>query len=215
VTALEWHAAGTRLYETGIDRGVLYPSYNSGVVWNGLISVNEEVAGGDVESYYFDGVKYRDTVLSEDFKATIEAFSAPAEFSVCEGKRSLTPGLSVVHQNRPAFNLSYRTLIGNEVDGTDHGYLLHLVYNAKVSPQSRNNTTIGETIEPGVSQWSIVAAPPHAQISGVTYRPSPHLILDSRLIEESKLALIEALLYGTSEDDPLFPPQNLVYTLLA
>lgn len=208
---LMWNQVGTRFYETGVDRGVLYPNYLPGVAWNGLLSVDEDSSGGELESFYFDGIKYVDIVSNEDFKATIEAFSSPSEFAACEGQKTLSPGLFATQQPRSTFGFSYRTLIGNDLQGTDLGYKLHLVYNATAEPSSRKNQTLSGNVSPGTRQWTVYTVPPPT----TTYKPTGHLVIDSTLANPTKLANLENILYGTSDSAPSLPTQSTVISTLS
>lgn len=211
MTRLVWNQAGEKFYETGVDRGVLYPSTRPGVAWAGLISVDEGVSGGGVEAYHFDGIKYLDVVSSEDFEATIDAFSAPPEFYECDGSWSLAPGLFATHQRRSTFGLAYRTRIGNDIDGTEHGYKLHLVYNATAAPASRSNKSINDSPDPESRQWTMHTVPSPAS----TYKPTAHIIINSKLVASSKLTSLENLLYGTTSANPSLPTQAAIIALLA
>jgi hypothetical protein len=211
MSRLEWGKVGDRFYETGVDRGVLYPELGPGVVWNGLVSVSEETSGGDLESFYFDGVKYLDIVANEDFQATIEAFSAPPEFAACEGNKMLSPGLFATQQPRRTFGMSWRTLIGNDLQGTDHGYKLHIVYGATAAPSSRSYQTLSSSAEPETRQWTVSTVPPPAN----TYKPTAHFVIDSTKIDPYLLGNIETLLYGSEDQDPVLLPQFRVIEVLA
>lgn len=207
---LLWNQAGERFYETGVDRGVLYPKFLPGVAWNGLVAVDEDSFGGEVTPYYYDGVKYLDFVANEDFKATIEAFSAPSEFASCDGSKTLSPGLFATQQPRTTFGLSYRTLIGNDLEGTNLGYKLHLVYGATAEPSSKKNQSISGSIDPTTRQWAIHTVPP----TSTSYKPTAHFVIDSTLANPAKLAVLENLLYGTSSSDPSLPMQSIVIATL-
>lgn len=208
---IAWNQTGDKFYETGVDRGVLYPRSGIGVAWNGLVRVEESVSGGEVTALYFDGVKYLDFIAAEDFAATIEAFSAPEEFSECDGTKMLSPGLMVTQQPRYPFGLSYRTLIGNDVDGTDHGYKLHLVYNATASPSSKTHSTISETASANTRSWAIQTVPPKATL----YKPTAHFVIDSTKVSTAKMTAIENLLYGTTASTPVLPPPSTVISTLS
>lgn len=211
MTRITWNQAGDKFYEAGVDRGVLYPRSGIGTAWNGLIRVEESVSGGEVDALYLDGVKYLDFIAAEDFAATIEAFSAPEAFSECDGTKMLSPGLMVTQQPRYPFGMSYRTLIGNDVDGTDYGYKLHLVYNATASPSSRTNATLSDTVTPGTRSWTIQTVPPAAS----SYRPTAHLVVDSTKATASKLANLENRLYGSSSLTPSLPDPATVISILS
>lgn len=198
MSRIEWNKAGERFFEAGVDFGVLYPPNNApGVAWNGLVSVSENSSGGDLEPLYFDGVKYADIVANEDFSAQIESYGAPSEFDACDGRKQLVPGLIVTQQPRKTFGLCYRTLLGNDLVGTEYGYKLHLVYNCTAAPSGRTNTTIGANVTPGTRTWDINTVPPAAS----TFRPTAHIVLDSTLIEPGVMEQVELALYGRNAED--------------
>jgi hypothetical protein len=197
---LEWNTAGMRFYEAGLDRGVLYVPGNPGVPWNGLISVEENTSGGEQKSYYIDGVKYLLTSGPEEFEASISAFTYPDEFAQCDGSRQARSGLFLTAQKRKSFGLTYRTKIGND-QSDDHGYKIHIVYNALASPSSRNNVSIGDTPDPTEFSWDIKTKAP--AISG--YKRTAHVVIDSRTTDPSVLAAVEDILYGTDEASPALP----------
>lgn len=199
MSRVEWNKAGERLFEAGADRGVLYPRLGQGVAWNGLISITESTQGGEMESLYFDGVKYLDMASSEDFGATLEAYSAPHEFAASDGQKYISPGLSVTQQPRRPFGLCYRTLIGNDLDGLEHGYKLHVVYNCTASPSDRTNKTLGATVDPSIRSWRIDAVPPAAN----TYRPTAHVVIDSTMVSPLQMEQLELALYGRDETESL------------
>lgn len=198
---LIWSSIGDRFYETGVDRGVLYIGINPGVVWPGLISISETIVGGEAKPFYIDGVKFLNIASSEEFEATINAYHNPIEFGPCDGTVSIHNGLFVTQQPRKPFSLSYRTKIGNDVDGTDHAYKIHLVYNALAAPSERNNNTIGDSAEPSTFSWPITTLPP--AITG--YKRTAHLVIDSRSTDPSILSNVEDILYGNDVDVARLP----------
>lgn len=192
MSRIEWGVVGTRQYESGIDRGVLYVNDQEGVAWPGLISVSESSDGGESVPYYLDGQKYLNVDATSWFDATIIAFSHPSEFRVCEGVATLEPGLLVTQQPKRAFNLSYRTMLGNDTDGVDHGYKLHLVYGAMTTSPGRTRKTLAATPEATPTAWEISARPALA-----TGKKAPaHLVVDSRITPPALLAELEDILYG-------------------
>lgn len=208
---ITWNDAGDRFFEAGVDRVVLYPKFIvAGVAWNGVIGIDETPSGGEVEPYYFDGVKYIDFVAAEDFSATIDAFSAPAEFSSCDGTKQLSPGLYVTQQPRQSFGLSYRTLIGNDLEGTEHGYKINLVYNATAAPAGRSHKTLTNVVDPATRQWSISTVPPKA----TTYKPTAHLIIDTRELTPTVLQNLEDELYGSATKTPNLPEPSEILQIL-
>jgi hypothetical protein len=200
VTRLDWNAVGSRFYETGVDRGVLYVDGYPGVPWNGLTSVNESPSGGDPKSFYLDGVKYLTIPSTEEFEGTITAYTYPNEFSQCNGDSQPRSGLFLTHQRRKSFGFSYRTLIGNDQSGS-YGYKIHVVYNALVSPTERSNESLKDTIDPDDFSWKFTCKPP--VMDG--YRPTAHIVIDSRSTDPSALSEIENILYGTDEDQSRIP----------
>lgn len=206
---LVWGSVGERFYEAGADRGVLYVGSAAGVAWNGLTSVKESPSGGDPQPYYIDGYKYINIAAAEEFEATLEAFSSPKEFAPCDGTGQIANGLFITQQPRQQFNLSYRTRVGNDVAGTDLGYKLHLIYNALAAPSSRDNNSIGDKPDPNKLSWDITVRPP--RLTG--YKPSAHLVIDSRTALSADLTALETILYGQDFIDPRFPTQAEVITL--
>lgn len=205
---LKWGEIGDRFFEAGVDRGVLYVGTQDGVPWNGLVSVSESPTGAEAEPYYVDGVKFLNYRTSEEFEATVEAYTYPDEFAVCDGTASIVNGLSATQQKRKPFGLCYRTKIGNDVDGVDHAYKLHLVYNAKVSPAEKAYTTVGASIEPDNFSWAITTTPPLLR----DRKPTAHFEIDSRKTTPHLLARIEDVLYGTDTTPARLPTvPELVY----
>lgn len=198
---LIWGAAGERLFETGVDRGVLYVGSSSGVPWNGLTSVSESVTGGEARPYFLDGIKYLNVAAATEFEATIEAFSSPDEFKVCDGIASMNNGLFATQQPRRPFNFSYRTLVGNDVEGQDYAYKIHLIYNALSAPAERANSTISESQTPMTMSWPITTLPPTTP----GMKPTAHLIIDATQTSHMMLEYIEGILYGNESNAPRMP----------
>lgn len=212
MTRITWGEVGQRYYEYGVDRGVLYANGGNGVPWNGLTAVNEEQEGGEVTPYYFDGIKYLDFVANEDFKATIQAISAPPEFDQCQGLKTLAVGLSATGQPRSTFGFSYRTMIGNDTVGDKLGYKLHLVYNCTAAPSGKSNKSLGGgAIDPAERSWTAVTVP----VIGTNYKPTAHFIVDSTKTPALKLQALEDALYGTVSTNGLLPTQAAVIAMLA
>lgn len=201
MSRLDWTAVGVRFYETGSDRGVLYVGDAPGVAWTGLTSVSESPSGGEARAFYIDGVKYLNLSSAEEFAATINAFSSPPEFGPCDGTVSIQNGLFVAQQPRKQFGFSYRTKIGNDIDGADHAYKIHLVYNALAAPSSRDNATTGDSTDPTEFSWAITTLPP--AITG--FRPTAHFLIDSRFTPMEVLIEIENILYGSDATSPRLP----------
>lgn len=196
---LEWDKTGEHLYETGVDHGVLYfpdqtGAYKNGVAWNGLISVSESPSGAEATGQYADNIKYLNLISAEEFGATVEAYTYPEEFEACNGNKELVDntGVYVGQQSRSVFGFCYRTMIGNDTDGQDHGYKLHLVYGCQVSPSEKAYQTINDSPEALTFSWELSTTP--VNVTGK--KPTALLVIDSTKIDSTKLARIEAKLYG-------------------
>jgi hypothetical protein len=206
-----WDRVGSRFFQTGVDRGVLYPQGLSGVAWNGLTSVSESPTGGEARPFYVDGYKYMNKPAREEFEGSIEAFTYPTEFEACDGTRSMGKGLFLGQQRKKPFSLSYRTKIGNDVAGLDHGYKIHLIYNALAQPSTKGYSSVGATTDPSVFSWSFSTKP--IRVAG--HRPVPHIIVDSTTTPSSLMVALEDILYGSSIASPRIPAPSEVITLFA
>lgn len=201
MSKLKWDLTGERVFETGLDRGVLFPmgdsgAYEKGVAWNGLSSVNESPSGGEPNAVWADNMKYLNLMSAEDFGATVEAYTYPPEFEECDGSAEIAPGVTIGQQDRKMFGMSYRTLIGNDVVGTKLGYKIHLIYGAQASPSEKNRTTVNESPEATAFSWELSTTP--VDVPG--YKPTAHLVIDSTKTSAEKLAALEKLLYGDDND---------------
>lgn len=209
---INWDATGERFYEAGIDRGVLYTQGNAGVPWSGLISVSEKPSGGNAVSYYMDGQKYVNMSSNEEYAATIQAYTYPDEFEVCDGTAlidSQSAGLFVLHQRRQPFSLAYRTMIGNDTSETD-AYKIHIVYNALAAPSDRSFATMTEAT-PSTSNfsWDITATP--QVVPG--FRPSAHIVIDTRIAHPGAISDVEDILYGTDSTSARIPDLSELITV--
>lgn len=213
---LTWDDTGKRLYELGVDRGVFFPqksdgTYDKGVPWNGLTAVNQTPSGAEPNDLWADNMKYATLRSAEQFGATVEAFTYPEEFGVCDGTAALATGVYMGGQSRQAFGLSYRTLIGNDVQGTDHGYKIHLVYNATVNPSERNYETVNEDPDATPFSWELTTT--GVPVDG--YKPVSHIEIDSTKVDADKLAALEAMLYGGESSEAKLPLPAELKTLMA
>lgn len=211
MTRVSWDSLTQRLYETGVDRGMLYPATGIGVAWNGLVSINESSSGGEAQPVFYDEKKILNLTGAEDFDATITAFSSPEEFGVSDGAIALQTGLYVTQQPRRSFGISYRTLLGNAAVATELGYKIHLIYGCKAAPAERTSSTVDETVTPQTLSWKISALP--ANVSG--HKPSSHFVVDSRLASSGHVASVEDILYGTSSANPRLPTVSELITLFS
>ncbi len=213
MAVLTWDQVGERFYETGVDHGVLYiPTagvYDSGVAWNGLISVTESPSGAEPSPQYADNIKYLNLLSTEEFGGTIEAYTFPDEFAQCDGTAFPKVGLAVGQQTRKTFGLSYRTKIGNDTDGQDLGYKLHLVYGALAAPSEKAYATVNDSPEAVTFSWEFTTTP--VEVTGL--KPTALLTIDSTKVDEADLTTLEALLYGTAAKEPSLPLPDAVIAL--
>ena len=205
---LVWNPIGNSIFESGLDRGVLYVGTNPGVPWNGLISVDMSFEGAERMVSYFDGIELFEIVRPSTFSAVLKAFSSPAEFGECLGEKSFMPGFIVTNQIRIPFGLSYRTLVG------DGAYKIHILYNATVSTPQRPNQSVGKSPAPMVLQWELDAIAEESVLFDQCI-PTAHLVVDSNQVDPDALAIVEAALYGAgTEDDPISEPMLLAPNVL-
>lgn len=224
MSKLTWDQVGQRFYETGVDHGVLYiPNnagvYNSGFAWNGLTTLTESPSGAAANPIYADNVKYLNLVAAEQFGATVEALTYPDEFAQCDGTGVPQAGVALGQQTRRNFGLSYRTRLGNDVDGSDYGYKLHMIYGALAAPSERAYATINETPEALPFSWSLTTTPVDVPgtnpATGKPYKPTASLIIDSTKVSSTALAILEDFLYGTAGTDPSLPLPAAVLAIFA
>lgn len=221
MTKLTWDTTGAREYETGVDHGVLFEideagEYSSGVAWNGLTTVTESPAGAEATPTYADNIKYLNLISVETFGATIEAYTYPAEFEKYDGNATPTPGVSVGQQTRKPFGFCYRTRRGNDVDATDFGYKLHLVYGALAAPSEKAYASINDSPEAITFSWELTTNPVQVgTISGTEYAPTASITIDSTKVDPAKLAILETQLYGDPSNDPSMPLPADVITMMS
>lgn len=210
---IEWDAPEQREYQTGVDRGVLYPmtanGYGAGVPWNGLTAVNENPSGADATELWADNIKYLSIRAAEKFGLTIEAYTYPEEFEQCDGSATPVSGVSVGQQSRKAFGLSYRTVVGNSVELNDYGYKIHLVYGATASPSSRNYQTINDSPEAITFSWECETTP----VAVKDLKPTSSIIIDSTKVPAEKLTTLENMLYGSGTTDAALPLPDAVIAI--
>ena len=205
---LVWDAVGEHLYETGVDQGVLYPwdstqnAYGAGVAWNGLTTITETPSGADFTAIYADNIKYLNLQAAEEFGGTIEAYTYPDEWMECDGSAEIATGAVIGQQARKSFGLCYRTKIGNDVDSSEHGYKLHIVYGCLATPSERAYQTINDSPEAISFSWEFQTTPVPVldsdgqPINGV--KPTSIITIDSTKADATKLATLEGILYGTN-----------------
>ena len=207
MSKLEWDKTGERLFETGTKNGVLYVydsskvsaatgPYTPGVAWNGLTGVTESPSGAEATAIWADNIKYLNLRSAEEFGGTITAYMSPEEFDACDGEDELAPGVTLGQQTRQAFGLCYRTKIGNDTDGEDHGYKLHLIYGATVTPSERAYATVNDSPEAIELSWTFDTVP--VNVTG--FKPTSIITIDSTTTDDTKLKTLEAILYGKPAD---------------
>ena len=212
----DWDATGKKFYETGVDRGVLYPwdssnnKYGTGVLWNGLTSINDSPSGADPTDLWADNIKYLSIRAAEEYGFTINAYQSPEEFDECDGMRSIATGVSITQQNRKMFGFSYRSLIGNDTDYNDHGYKIHLIYGATCSPSDKDRSTVNDSPDAVEFSWECTTTP--TPITG--FKPTAHIEIDSRKFVgaegEALLANFEKILYGYGSTPAKLPTPDEV-----
>lgn len=215
MSKLTWDQTGERRFETGVDHGVLFiPNvngvYNNGVAWNGLTTVTESPSGAESNPQYADNIKYLDLISAEEFGATIEAFTYPDEFAQFDGVVNPHPGVSVGQQGRKFFGLSYRSKVGNDVDG-DLGYKIHLVYGCHAAPSEKAYGTVNDSPEAITFSWEITTTP--VPVTGL--KPTAILTIDSTKVTAANLAALEDALYGTAATSPRLPLPDEVIGMFA
>lgn len=222
MSKIVWDKTGERLYETGVKNGVLYLQtngvYNNGVAWNGLTAVTESPSGAEATALYADDMKYLNLYSAEEFGATIEAYTYPDEFAECDGSKELVDGVMIGQQTRKSFGLCYRTVIGNDTDGEAHGYKLHIIYGAMASPSEKAYATINDSPEAITFSWEVTTTP--VNVTGA--KPTASVVIDSTKADPTKLAALEAILYGKDPTtdggndgvDPRLPLPDELKTLM-
>lgn len=216
MSKIVWDEVGKRLYETGVKNGVLYPqdqsgTYPKGVAWNGLTAVTESPSGAEATPLYADDIKYLNLMSAEEFGATIEAYTYPEEFGICDGSVELATGVNIGQQPRKAFGMSYKTTVGNDVEGNEHGYKLHLIYGALAAPSEKEYATINDDPEAITFSWEVTTTP--VNVTG--HKPTASITIDSTKADPEKLAALEAVLYGSESEEPRLPLPDEIAELMA
>lgn len=218
MSKLVWDNTGERFYETGVKQCVLYVqsggTYPKGVAWNGITAISESPSGAEASPLYADDIKYLNLISNEEFGASIEAYTYPEEFGECDGSASLAEGVYIGQQPRKAFGLCYRTTLGNDVDGNDYGYKLHMIYNALAAPSEKSYASINDSPEAITLSWEISTTP--VNVTG--HKPTATITIDSTKIDPKKLAALEKILYGSDDDegtDPRLPLPDEIMQIMS
>lgn len=215
MSKLVWDNTGERLYETGVKQGVLYPqdasgAYPKGVAWNGLTAITESPSGAESTALYADDIKYLNLMSAEEFGATIEAYTYPDEFAECDGSAQIATGVYAGQQKRNAFGLCYKTAIGNDVQGSDYGYKLHIIYGALAAPSEKGYATINDSPEAITFSWELTTTP----VAVTGFKPTASITIDSTKVDAEKLAALEALLYGSEDAEASLPLPDAIVALI-
>lgn len=214
MSKIVWDATGEKLYETGVDQGVLYPmvdgAYPKGVAWNGLTAVTESPSGAEATPLYADNIKYLNLMSAEEFGATIEAYTYPEEFEACNGVIEIADGVYAGQQTRQTFGMCYRTLLGNDVKNTGYGYKLHIIYGALASPSEKAYATVNDSPEAVTFSWEVTTTP----VTVTGQKPTSTIVIDSTKVEATKLAALETILFGSESEEARLPlPDEIVQTI--
>lgn len=211
---LVWDKTGERHYETGVKNVVLYPQdnglYPQGVAWNGVTSISENPSGAESTALYADDIKYLNLVSNEEFGCTIEAYESPVEFDQCDGTASIVEGVVIGQQTRKAFGLAYKTTIGNDVEGTNFGYKLHIIYGGMAAPSSKSYTSISDSPEAMTLSWEVTTTP----VAVTGYKPTATITIDSTKVDAEKLAELEAILFGSEDAEARLPLPDEIINLV-
>lgn len=214
MSKLVWDQTGERWYETGVDRGVVYPLvggvYPAGAAWNGLISVTKSPSGAEATALYANNRKYANLISAEELSFSIEAYTYPDEFAICNGEAEVVAGVYAGQQKRTPFGFSYRTMIGNDTDGTKAGYKISLIYGAYAGPSEDADTTINDSPEAKTMSWECTTTP----VDMTGFEPTAILEIDSTKVDAEKLAALEAVLYGSADTEARLPLPDEVATLV-
>ena len=212
---LAWNKIGTKTYETGVDRGVLYVrgedgTYPEGVAWQGVTNISESPSGAEPSPLYADNIKYLNLMSVEELGATIEAYTYPDEFAVCDGSAELSKGISIGQQDRETFGLCYRTIVGNDTVGNEHGYKIHIIYGALASPSEKGYETINDSPDAITFSWELTTTP--VEVTG--FKPTASVTIDSTKCDAAKIKELEEILYGTGETDARLPLPDEIITII-
>ena len=211
---LVWDKTGERFYETGVKKAVLYPqvsgAYPKGVAWNGITAINDSPSGAEATPLYADDIKYLNLMSKEEYNGSIEAYTYPDEFAECDGSVEVATGVTIGQQPRKPFGYSWVTTIGNDTEGTNYGYKIHIVYGALAAPSEKPHNTINDSPEIDPFSWEISTTP--VNVTG--HQPTAKLEINSTKVDKDKLAELEAILYGTDDVEARLPLPDEIIALV-
>lgn len=214
MSKLIWDKTGDRFYETGVKQCALYVqvsgAYPKGVAWNGITGITESPSGAESNPMYADDIKYLDLISTEEFGATIEAYTYPDEFAECDGSASIATGVSIGQQSRKTFGLCYKTVYGNDVEKNDYGYKLHIIYGAIASPSEKEYASINDSPEAITFSWEISTTP--VEVTG--FKPTATIVIDSTKVNDEKLKALEEVLYGSESQEARLPLPDEIAELM-
>ena len=216
MSKLIWDKVGERFYETGVDHVVLYvaegATYPNGVAWNGVTAINESPSGAEASPLYADNIKYLNMISAEELAVSIEAYSSPEEFDECDGSKTAATGVTVGQQDRKMFGLAFRTILGNDTENNNHGYALHLIYGCLAAPSEKAHATVNDSPEPATLSWEVSTTPVNVDLDG--FKPTASIEIDSTKADKTKLAALEAILFGNDDADARLPLPTEVITMM-
>lgn len=214
MSKIVWDKSGERFYETGVRNGVLYVqengTYPKGVAWNGLTAVTESPSGAEPSPLYADDIKYLNLLSTEEFAATVEAYTYPPEFEECDGSASIAVGVNIGQQKRKPFGMSYKTVLGNDEENNSYGYKLHIIYGALAAPSEKAYASINDSPEAITFSWELSTTP----VSVTGFDPTASITIDSTKANPEKLAALEKILYGDTDTEPRLPLPDEIAQLM-
>lgn len=218
MSVIKWSETGSRTFETGLSKGVLYKynktekKYDTAAPWNGLTAVTSSPSGAEPTDLWADDIKYATLRSAETYGGTIEAYAYPEEFESCDGSASLTDGVTIGQQGRDMFGLSYKTRKGSDTDpSADGAYIIHLVYGATANPSERNYQSVNDSPEAVAFSWEFTTTP--VEVSG--FKPTSYVEIDSSKVDKTKLEALEAILYGSDSKEAYLPLPDEIKTIIS
>lgn len=214
MSKLVWDQTGERRYETGVSQCALYPqvsgAYPKGVAWNGITAITESPSGAEASPLYADNIKYLNLIGNEEFGATVEAYTYPDEFAECDGSASIAKGVTIGQQTRKPFGLAYKTILGNDSEGAEYGYKLHLIYGAMAAPSEKAYNSVNESPDAATMSWELTTTP----VSVAGFKPTSIVTIDSTKVDADKLKSLEDILYGATEAEARLPLPDEIAELM-
>lgn len=212
MAALTWNVAADKKYESGLDRGALYPqvagAYPNGYAWEGLISVTEKPGGAEITDLWANNAKYSQLQAVEIFDGSIEAYTYPYEFLAAEGIVADVTGSSegwLHQQTRQSFGLTYRTYEGDDANGQTNSYKIHIIYGCLLTPSEVARTTINDSPEATTFSWEFKTTP----VSASGYSPVSKMTFDTSRMTSGDITAIEDQIWSGASPALLLPDAML------